>query len=234
MRRDSIEIRQRLWLTAGGKATGRHTAHPDPTPTGPPAGCEAHHRPVGRWPGGFQGEVTVRNSGAIATTGWTARLTLPAGDRVTQSCNARLTQDGAEATARDAGGNGALPPGGQTSFGFPGSGDGGTAPTVGCASARPGRHPDGADARASRHYRRAGSTNVTVIYVTEIVRGRPGADTEAARRPIPAPETGIRFLGPSIPPPTASTYGIMSRTQRDRAGCPSPKTGPPAARRQLA
>ncbi|WP_434743168.1 cellulose binding domain-containing protein [Micromonospora sp. SH-82] len=110
------------------------TATPTRPPTTPPtngATCAATHRVVGQWQGGFQGEVTVRNTGTTRTTSWTVTITQPAGTRITQVWNAELTGSGGTSTARNVGWNGALNPGAETSFGFLGSGTPGT-PTLTC------------------------------------------------------------------------------------------------------
>lgn len=56
-----------------------------PPTTAPPttpgtAGCTATYQLAGTWTGGFQGGVTVTNSGSSTVDNWTVRLTLPGGD----------------------------------------------------------------------------------------------------------------------------------------------------------
>ncbi|SCL13706.1 Cellulase/cellobiase CelA1 [Micromonospora nigra] len=123
--------------TPTGSPTPSPTATPTPTtsPTPPPAGCTATYRLVNQWQGGFQGEVTVRNSGTAALSGWTARFTYADGQRITQAWNATVTQDGTTVTARNVGWNGTLAPGAQASFGFLASSAGtNTVPAVGCTA----------------------------------------------------------------------------------------------------
>ncbi|MGC5029464.1 cellulose binding domain-containing protein [Micromonospora sp. DT229] len=104
------------------------------TPTPPPGGCVASYRLAGSWQGGFQAEVTVRNDGASALTGWVVRLDFADGQRVTQAWSAEVTQTGSVVTARNAGWNGTLSPGAQTTFGFLASaGSTNTAPTAHCS-----------------------------------------------------------------------------------------------------
>jgi hypothetical protein len=43
----------------------------------PTAGCGAVFSVVNSWPGAFQGQVAVTNTGATPTTGWTVTLTFP-------------------------------------------------------------------------------------------------------------------------------------------------------------
>jgi len=74
---------------------------------------------VNSWPGGFQGEVTVR-AGA-ATTGWSVSWRT-AGERVEQVWNGTSTVQGDSVVVRNVAWNGALPAGGTAGFGFIGSG----------------------------------------------------------------------------------------------------------------
>ncbi|HEX7307576.1 cellulose binding domain-containing protein, partial [Lentzea sp.] len=70
-------------------------------------------------------DVTVTNTSASATTGWTVRFTLPGGNVVTQLWGGTA---GASGTVTNAPYNGALSPGASTTFGFLASGSG--APAV--------------------------------------------------------------------------------------------------------
>jgi lysophospholipase L1-like esterase len=92
-----------------------------PTTTSAPAGagtCTASYSVVSHWPGGFLGQVTVRNDDVSASTAWRVSFTFADGQQVNQSWNTVLTQDGATVTADNASYNGVLPPGATTSFGF--------------------------------------------------------------------------------------------------------------------
>ncbi|MEV4517843.1 cellulose binding domain-containing protein [Dactylosporangium sp. NPDC049525] len=94
-----------------------------PSDSVPPVpGCAATYKVVGQWPGGFQGEVTVRNTGTGTFAGWTARYTYTGGERVTQAWGATVTQTGTAVTADNATWNGALTPGATATFGFIGTG----------------------------------------------------------------------------------------------------------------
>ena len=93
---------------------------PTPSPTPPPADdrCTATYRVISQWSGAFQGEVTVKNISKTSSSAWTTTLTFANGQRINQSWGTTLTQNGATATARDAGYNGALSAGASTTFGF--------------------------------------------------------------------------------------------------------------------
>jgi alpha-galactosidase len=99
-----------------------------PAPTG--RACAATYRSVNSWPGGFQAEVAVANSGTVPITGWRVTWTFPGGQTITQFWNAAVTASGAAITATNLTYNGSLGAGASTAFGFNGTWTGtNTAPT---------------------------------------------------------------------------------------------------------
>jgi len=113
------------------------SASPSPSTSAPPsgAGCTATYRVISEWSGGFQGEVSVRNDRAAATSAWTAAFGFGGGQQISQSWNATVTQSGATVTARNVSWNGALAAGGSASFGFIASWNGtNPAPAVTCTT----------------------------------------------------------------------------------------------------
>jgi hypothetical protein len=92
----------------------------------PPAGasCTATYQITNQWPGGFQGDVTVRATGRAAVRGWTVNWTFANGQKVTQNWNATVTQAGTVVTAKNVVWNATIAPGDSTSFGFLGSWNG--------------------------------------------------------------------------------------------------------------
>ncbi|WP_377273359.1 glycoside hydrolase family 3 C-terminal domain-containing protein [Peterkaempfera sp. SMS 1(5)a] len=114
------------------------TTPPATTPpaTNPPtaaAGCTAQATMTGSWSGGFQADITVRNSGSTALTGWRVSWTPASEQTVTNLWNGVLTQSGSSVTVTDAGWNGSLTPGASTSFGFTAAGPA-TLPTLSCTA----------------------------------------------------------------------------------------------------
>ncbi len=108
------------------------TTGPTTDPTTPPAGeCTATYRTVNAWPGGFQGEVTVR-AGA-PTTSWTVGWQT-GGESVSQVWNGSVTTQSGRVAVRSLDWNGRLPAGGTTTFGLLGSGTPPT-PQLTCTSA---------------------------------------------------------------------------------------------------
>ncbi|MFJ6199282.1 cellulose binding domain-containing protein [Micromonospora sp. NPDC092111] len=108
-----------------------------PAPTTPPpsSGCAATYKVTGTWQGGFQGEVTVRNSGTTPIAGWTLTWTFADGQKISQLWGGTYTQTGAAVSVKDAGWNGALGAGATTSLGFLASATGTNGvPPVTCTS----------------------------------------------------------------------------------------------------
>jgi len=104
-----------------------------PTSTPPVGGaCSASYRQVNSWPGGFQGEVTVR-AGTSAINGWTVGISVPGGISISQLWNGVLSGSGSSYTVRNASWNGSLAANGSTVFGFIASGTPAT-PTLTCTS----------------------------------------------------------------------------------------------------
>jgi endo-1,4-beta-xylanase len=99
---------------------------PSSTPTGtvtpdPVNACAASYVVSGSWPGGFQGTVTVRNTGLLPKSSWTVGWTFAAGQQVNSLWNGVLTQTGSAVTVKNAAYNGSINPGTSTTFGFLGS-----------------------------------------------------------------------------------------------------------------
>jgi cellulase/cellobiase CelA1 len=113
--------------------TASRTSGPPSSSPPAPGGCTATYRIVGQWPGGFQGEVTVRNSGTAPISGWSVGFTFANGQRITQYWGTEATQSGAAVTAVNVSWNGSLAPNAATTFGFLASWAGtNTAPTPTC------------------------------------------------------------------------------------------------------
>ncbi|SMC92925.1 cellulose binding domain-containing protein [Lentzea albidocapillata] len=105
-------------------------APPRPAPTTtvprPPArACAVAYRISGQWPGGFQANVSVRNTGSTSVHGWALRWSFANGQNVTDMWNAKARQSGATVNAANADYNPEIQPGGSVSIGFNGSVRGG-------------------------------------------------------------------------------------------------------------
>jgi len=101
--------------------TASRTTSPSPsrTPSSPPPGgaVTASWHVDNDWGNGFTATVTVTNNTTAATKGWRVAWSWPGNQQITNSWNATVTQSGTGVTATNQGYNGAIAPGGSTSFG---------------------------------------------------------------------------------------------------------------------
>jgi alpha-galactosidase len=93
---------------------------PPPTTSPPPSTgpCQVTYAITGQWPDGFQGEVTIRNTGTAPVNGWSLRWSFADGQQLNQAWGATYTQSGAQVTATNVSWNGSISPGATASFGF--------------------------------------------------------------------------------------------------------------------
>jgi Glycosyl hydrolase family 12/Cellulose binding domain len=154
-----VEAGFELWQGGAGLATnsfavnigGGTSSAPSPTPTGPAspgpsptpspsatstgaAGCTAAYSVVSSWPGGFQGQVVVHNTGSASLSGWTLAWAFPGDQQITNLWNGGYTQTGAAVSVTSASYDSGIPAGGTATVGFTASYTGGnSAPaTVSC------------------------------------------------------------------------------------------------------
>ncbi|RMI93217.1 beta-mannosidase [Streptomyces sp. ZS0098] len=117
---------------AAGNRSARSATVTVITASGAAAGsCAVAYRVTGEWPGGFQGEVVVHNTGSTAVDGWTLRWTFPASQRITSLWGGAVTQSGAEVSVAAAPYTATIPPSGSVALGFTGTRPGtNSSPTV--------------------------------------------------------------------------------------------------------
>ncbi|GLY21769.1 cellulose binding domain-containing protein [Micromonospora sp. NBRC 101691] len=110
-------------FSAAVNGGGTNPTTPPPTtapPTTPPptgGACAVRYTPTNTWNTGYTAEVTVTNTGATPVTGWTLAYPLAAGQQVTGSWNATVTQNGSTVTARNLSYNATISPGASVTFG---------------------------------------------------------------------------------------------------------------------
>ena len=125
-----------IGIVVQGDQPGSAQANPTTTTTTTTANaCDARSEVTNSWPGGYQAEVTVRNTGPLGLTGWTVTWQPPAGHTIGNLWNGTLTQNATAVTVTDAGHNAVVPNGGTTSFGFVAAGPEPARPAVTCSSA---------------------------------------------------------------------------------------------------
>ncbi|MET9388356.1 cellulase family glycosylhydrolase [Streptomyces sp. NPDC002928] len=98
------------------------------TPTGT---CSVGYRVVGEWPGGFQGEISIGNTGTTAVSGWKLAFTFADGQTVSNMWGGTPSQSGGTVSVTPASYTSTIPAGGSVTVGFIGSkGATNTAPTA--------------------------------------------------------------------------------------------------------
>lgn len=140
-----------LWIKIPGESDGRclrGTAGPEDPERGmvdPPAGgwfpeqarelielavppvepqrCEVEQVVHGSWPGGYNSQVWIRNTGSTPIDGWALQFALAEGHGVPDHWSSEVTQAGRLITAENGTRNRVIQPGARATFGFIGSGD---------------------------------------------------------------------------------------------------------------
>ena len=77
--------------------TGTPTPNPTqvPTTTPTPGGtCDIYYTVPSQWPGGFTGNIVIKNTGSSTINGWTLVFTFPSGQQVTNGWNATFSAQG--------------------------------------------------------------------------------------------------------------------------------------------
>jgi Cellulose binding domain len=107
------------YTTSTGPGTGSSPS-PTPTPTTTSAGsCSLTSSVVSSWPGGYQLQLTVADTGTTPLSGWSAGFAFAdTSEAISNSWNAAVTQSGTRVTAVNESYNGAVSPGGSTAFGM--------------------------------------------------------------------------------------------------------------------
>jgi len=82
--------------------------------------CSATYAVVNQYPGGFQGEVTVK-AGTSGTPSWTVKWTFANGQTISQLWNGNLTTSGSSVTVKNMSYNAPLAANATTTFGFNGT-----------------------------------------------------------------------------------------------------------------
>ncbi|MGW4210029.1 cellulose binding domain-containing protein [Lentzea sp. NPDC004789] len=90
-------------------------------PPPPPPPCTVTYRIGGQWPGGFQADVVIRNTGDDAIDGWTLEWSFSDGQRVEHMWNASSSQRGAAVRATNVDYTTTIEPGDEVTVGFLGS-----------------------------------------------------------------------------------------------------------------
>ncbi|WP_327715031.1 cellulase family glycosylhydrolase [Streptomyces sp. NBC_00490] len=116
---------------AAGNRSSRSATVNVTTADTPAGNCSVGYRVVGEWQGGFQGEITIRNTGTTAVNGWTLGFSFANGQTVSNMWGGTPTQTGAAVSVTPASYTSTIPAAGSVTVGFIGTkGATNTAPTA--------------------------------------------------------------------------------------------------------
>ncbi|MZE72881.1 cellulase family glycosylhydrolase [Streptomyces sp. SID5789] len=97
----------------------------------PGAACSVGYRVVGEWPGGFQGEIAVRNTGTAAISPWTLTFAFADGQTISNMWGGTATQNAGAVSVAPASYTATIPAGSTVTLGFTaGKGAANTAPAA--------------------------------------------------------------------------------------------------------
>jgi cellulose 1,4-beta-cellobiosidase len=114
-------------ISGGGTPTPTPTPTRTPTPTPTPSSssgtgtCRGTYSVVNSWPGGFQGQVVVTNTGSSTKNGWKLGWTFPGNQAISSLWDGTYSQSGETVTVNNASYNGSIAAGGTVTVGFTGS-----------------------------------------------------------------------------------------------------------------
>jgi hypothetical protein len=112
-----IEAGFELWQGGAGLATNSFSVSVNgSTPT--PAACSATYSVLNSWPGSYQGQVVVKDTGTSPKNGWKVAWTFPGNQQITTLFNGAYTQSGQQVTVSNVSYNASIPAGGSVNFGF--------------------------------------------------------------------------------------------------------------------
>ncbi|WP_336323033.1 cellulase family glycosylhydrolase [Streptomyces lavendofoliae] len=110
---------------AAGNRSPRSATATVTTTGGPAAGACAVAYRLQEWTGGFNADVTIRNTGTRDITGWQLDFAFPGGQTLNSAWNAKVVQQGSQVRATPEPWTGTIPAGGTVSFGISGNSGGG-------------------------------------------------------------------------------------------------------------
>jgi cellulase/cellobiase CelA1 len=132
-----VEAGFELWQGGAGLATNSFAVNVNGASNGggtgggtpPPAtGCTAAYSVVNSWSGGFQGQVTVTNTGSGPLSGWQLGWAFPGDQKINSLWNGSYTQSGPQVAVTPASYNGTIAPGSSVTVGFTATDTTGSAP----------------------------------------------------------------------------------------------------------
>ncbi|MGI5373165.1 cellulase family glycosylhydrolase [Streptomyces sp. CA-251387] len=103
---------------AGNRSPRSGTVTVTTSSGGTPATCGVAYRVTNEWPGGFQGEIVIRNTGSSTINGWTLRWTFPDTQRVSNLWGGTAAQSGSDVSVAAVSYTATIAPAGSVTLGF--------------------------------------------------------------------------------------------------------------------
>ena len=116
-------LKQSLLASIQFPLPGAVTGTPSPTgsASAAPVACSAAYSLTNTWPGGFQAQIVLTNTGSSTISPWTLTWTFPGDQKISSMWTAVYTQSGENVTAASEPYNATIAPGGSVTIGFTGS-----------------------------------------------------------------------------------------------------------------
>jgi endoglucanase len=114
-------VKQDLLATIQFPLPGAQNGTPPPTGSSAPVSCEAVYSLTNSWPGGFQAQVVLTNTGTSAISPWTLTWTFPGDEQISSMWTASYTQSGEKVTATNESYNATIAPSASVTVGFTGT-----------------------------------------------------------------------------------------------------------------
>ncbi|WP_055571330.1 cellulase family glycosylhydrolase, partial [Streptomyces prasinopilosus] len=103
---------------AGNRSPRSGTVTVTTSSGGSQGSCAVAYRVTNQWPGGFQGEVVIRNTGGPGVHGWTLNWAFPGAQRITNMWGGTPVQTGPEVGVASAPYTASIPAAGSVTLGF--------------------------------------------------------------------------------------------------------------------
>jgi endoglucanase len=114
-------VKENLLATVQFPLPGASTGSPSPTGSAAPVSCQAVYTVTNPWPGGFQAQIVLSNTGTTPISPWTLAFTFGGDQKIASLWNASYTQSGEQVTATSESYNATLAPSASVTIGFTGS-----------------------------------------------------------------------------------------------------------------
>ena len=112
--------KENLLATIQFPLPGASTGSPSPTGSGAPVSCQAVYSVTSTWPGGFQAQIVLSNTGTAPISPWALAFTFGGDQKIASLWNASYTQSGERVTVTNESYNSAIAPGASVTVGFTG------------------------------------------------------------------------------------------------------------------